>query len=101
MHNTEPLTIASPVISKKVWLADLTHTAQVVASDVMPTAIGGIATFAESRLQMANRIRLFKYPEKLAAALDVDVPDVIGFSNYCSSNRANEFEIAGLQEWMN
>lgn len=65
-----------------VWLADLTHTQQIITSDAMPAAIGGIATFAEAQLNLATRTRLFKYPEKLAAALDGELPDVIGFSNY-------------------
>ena len=66
----------------KAWLADLTHTQQLITSDVMPAAIGGIATFAETQVDLLDRIRLFKYPEKLAQALDQDIPDVIGFSNY-------------------
>jgi len=65
-----------------VWLADLTHTQQVITSDVMPAAIGSIATFTETRVSLGNRIRLFKYPERLAEALDQEMPDVIGFSNY-------------------
>jgi len=48
----------------------------------MPAAIGGIATFAEAQVHLAERIRLFKYPEKLADALESELPDVIGFSNY-------------------
>ena len=68
--------------SRRVWLADLTHTQQLVTSDVMPAAIGCIATFAEAEMQLASRIRLFKYPERLSDALEADVPDVIGFSNY-------------------
>jgi radical SAM superfamily enzyme YgiQ (UPF0313 family) len=66
----------------RVWLADLTHTQQLVTSDVMPASIGGIATFTEAHVPLAAPIRLFKYPEQLAQALDAETPDVIGFSNY-------------------
>jgi radical SAM superfamily enzyme YgiQ (UPF0313 family) len=66
----------------RIWLADLTYTQQTIAADVIPNAIGGIATFTETRLPLSAQIRLFKYPEKLAAALDAGLPDVIGFSNY-------------------
>lgn len=65
-----------------VWLADLTYTQQTIAADVIPNAIGGIATYAETRLALPEPIRLFKYPEKLAAALAGGAPAVIGFSNY-------------------
>ncbi|MBM3555578.1 MAG: radical SAM protein [Alphaproteobacteria bacterium] len=66
-----------------VWIADLTYTQQTIAADVMPNAIGGIATFAEAELDMAAPIRLFKYPEKLIEALERGpIPRVIGFSNY-------------------
>lgn len=65
-----------------VWLADLTYTQQTIAADVIPNAIGGTATYAETRLALPEPIRLFKYPEKLAAALAGDAPAVIGFSNY-------------------
>jgi radical SAM superfamily enzyme YgiQ (UPF0313 family) len=76
-----------PKLDAKVWLADLTHTQQVVACDVMPAAVGGIATFAEARIDLPGPIRLFKYPEKLAEALEQELPDVIGFSNYCWNYR--------------
>lgn len=69
--------------SPTVWLADLTYTQQTVAADVMPNAIGGIATFTEACLGLERPIRLFKYPERLVAALESDgVPQVVGFSNY-------------------
>jgi radical SAM superfamily enzyme YgiQ (UPF0313 family) len=67
----------------KVWLADLTYTQQAVSADLVPAAVGGIATFAEHHVPLETPIRLFKYPEKLAEALGADgCPDVIGFSCY-------------------
>ena len=66
-----------------VWLADLTYTQQQISAELIPQAIGGIATFTETRVKLARPIRLFKYPETLAAAIDAEgAPRVIGFSNY-------------------
>ena len=69
-------------LDANVWLADLTHTQQVIASDTIPAAVGSIATFTEARVELPSPIRLFKYPERLAEALETELPDVIGFSNY-------------------
>ena len=66
----------------KIWLVDPTYTQQQISSESMPAAIGGIATFTEEQLKLEHPIRLFKYPEKLAMALENEIPDVIGFSNY-------------------
>ncbi len=66
----------------KIWLVDPTYTQQQISSESMPAAIGGIATFTEKTLKLKYPIRLFKYPEKLAIALENEIPDVIGFSNY-------------------
>ncbi|MFA5117969.1 MAG: radical SAM protein [Candidatus Omnitrophota bacterium] len=70
----------------KVWLADLTHTGidgQSLGVDTFPLAIGCIATYAESKIQLQEPIRLFRYPHKLAQAFFQEVsPDIIGFSNF-------------------
>lgn len=71
------------VCALDVWLVDFTYTQQQVAAELIPYAIGGIATYAESRLEFDRPVRLFKYPEDLAQALaDDGAPNVIGFSNY-------------------
>src|SRR6186713_640736 len=67
----------------EIWLADLTYTQQTIAADVIPNAVGGIATYVEDALLLASPVRIFKYPEKLAEALALSGPPaVIGFSNY-------------------
>jgi radical SAM superfamily enzyme YgiQ (UPF0313 family) len=67
----------------RIWLADLTYTQQTIAADVIPNAIGGIATYTEDALSLESPIRVFKYPEKLAEALaECGAPAIIGFSNY-------------------
>lgn len=70
-------------VSSEIWLADLTYTQQTVAADVIPNAIGGIATFTEANNDIPAPIRLFKYPEKLIAAFEQGPkPRLVGFSNY-------------------
>lgn len=69
--------------SAAIWLCDLTYTQQTIASDVMPMAVGSIGAYTRAHVSPAPVVRLFKYPEALARALDEDgPPDVIGFSNY-------------------
>ncbi len=69
-------------MSIKVWLCDLCYTQQLISSDVIPAAIGEIATYCESHIPPSPEIRLFKYPEKLIEAFRIEQPQVIGFSNY-------------------
>lgn len=76
-------TAVRPRISLTTWLADLTYTQQTISAETMPQAIGGLATYAATKLDLAHPMRVFKYPEALAAALEEDgPPDVIGFSHY-------------------
>jgi radical SAM superfamily enzyme YgiQ (UPF0313 family) len=64
-----------------VYLADLTHTGQVVASNVFPLGIGLIGANILREIPGA-RVELFKYPSDLDSALQREVPDVAGFANY-------------------
>lgn len=81
--------IRSPrVVDFNVWLADLTYTQQTVAADVMPQAVGGIATYVEKQFKFKEPISIFKYPEKLSEALHSrEAPRVIGFSSYVWNHR--------------
>ncbi|MDX1429584.1 MAG: cobalamin-dependent protein, partial [Rhodothermales bacterium] len=67
----------------KIWLADLTHTQQTIASDVIPAGVGMIAEYALTKVPEISDVRLFKYPEELARAFSKEQPHLIGFSNYC------------------
>lgn len=69
-------------VGSKIWLADLTYTQQTISSDVMPAAVGCIATYTEKYLSSKPEVRIFKFPDQLALALQEDTPHVIGFSNY-------------------
>src|SRR6059036_2128064 len=64
-----------------VYLADLTHTGQLVASNTFPLAVGLIGANILREIPGA-RVELFKYPQDLDAALSREVPQVVGFSNY-------------------
>jgi radical SAM superfamily enzyme YgiQ (UPF0313 family) len=64
-----------------VYLADLTHTGQVVASNVFPLGIGLIGANIQREIPGA-RVELFKYPNDLDQALQRERPNVIGFSCY-------------------
>ena len=67
----------------KIWLADLTYTQQTISSDVVPAAVGMIAEYVAQELaNHAHDVRVFKYPEDLSAALEEEIPDVFGVSNY-------------------
>ncbi|WP_371483374.1 radical SAM protein [Kitasatospora sp. NBC_00315] len=77
-----------PWISLRVWLADLTYTQQSISSEIMPQAVGGLASYAATRMDFEYPVKIFKYPEQLARALAEDeAPDVIGFSNYIWNSR--------------
>lgn len=72
-----------PRITLTVWLADLTYTQQTISAETMPQGIAGLATYAATKMDLVHPVRIFKYPEALAAALEEDgPPDVIGFSHY-------------------
>jgi radical SAM superfamily enzyme YgiQ (UPF0313 family) len=64
-----------------VYLADLTHTGSIVASNVSPLGIGLIASFVKARMKNVE-FELFKYPSDLSRALDRKIPKVVGFANY-------------------
>ncbi|MET7773755.1 cobalamin-dependent protein [Nocardia sp. NPDC005366] len=92
-----PLTTTSPrelpTMPLRVWLVDLTYTQQGVSSETIPQAVAGLATYATTLMQFQHPVRIFKYPERLAAALAAEgAPEVIGFSNYVwNSNLARAF----------
>lgn len=71
------------MVPRAISLCDLTYTQQTIAADVMPNAIGGIATFSENAVNPPSPIKLFKYPEAVIEPLKSDgIPDDGGFSNY-------------------
>ena len=66
-----------------IWLCDLTYDQHVIAADTMPTNVGYLASYILAQSNNKNNFRLFKYPSKLAKAIDNDtLPEVIGFSHF-------------------
>jgi radical SAM superfamily enzyme YgiQ (UPF0313 family) len=65
-----------------VWLADLTHTGQSIASDSVPAGIGMLAEALHLYVPSLDELRLFKFPENLATAIESETPRILGFSNY-------------------
>lgn len=65
----------------RIYLCDFTHEGLLVASNVMPLAIGLIGANIVREIPGAE-VELFKYAGDLDAALARQVPDVVGFSNY-------------------
>lgn len=65
-----------------IYLADLTHTGQIVASNVAPLGIGLLASYLLKTHKDDVEIELFKYPSDLNEALERRIPALIGFANY-------------------
>jgi len=74
-----------------VYLADLTHTGVKVATESFPLNIGLLAAYAKKHLGDVVDIRLFKYPDKLFAALKSDPPEILGCSNYVWNSNLAEW----------
>ncbi len=64
------------------FLCDLSHTSQGINSELVPYPIGCIKSHYHAHACRPARIRLFKVPEKLLAALEEKPPSILGFSNY-------------------
>ncbi|MBN1343212.1 MAG: cobalamin-dependent protein [Phycisphaerae bacterium] len=64
-----------------IWLADLFHD-KVSVLDVVPLNLGYLASAVLKEHRDAVDLRLFKYPDRLAEALERERPDVLALSNY-------------------
>ncbi len=65
-----------------VFLCDMVHNHLGAGSYMFPLNIGYLAAYMHKQLGDGVQTRLFKYPDALLKALETEVPDVIGFSNY-------------------
>lgn len=71
----------------RIYLADLGHNLLTKSSDVYPLGVANLATFAQAhfaahRPQEPLEITLYREPQDLKRALDAQMPDVLGLSNY-------------------
>tara|TARA_A100001388_G_C28773194_1_gene505299 strand:+ start:1690 stop:3795 length:2106 start_codon:yes stop_codon:yes gene_type:complete len=82
----------------KIWLADLTYTQQSIASDVVPAGIGMIAEYTEKKITNIDKIKLFKFPETLSESLNINTPDLIGFSNYVWNSSLTDIYLKRIKE---
>ena len=69
---------------KIIYLADLTHTSQTIASEFMPYNVGCIASYFLNYSQYADmfEVELFKYPEELIEAIHDREPYAIACSSF-------------------
>lgn len=69
---------------RPVFLADLTHTAQVIGSEFMPYAVASIGAYLMAHSKHASQleIEVFKFPGDLIEALAARKPFVLALSNF-------------------
>ncbi len=68
---------------RKIFFADLTHTAQGIGAPTFPLGVSFVAAYAMQELGARDfDVQLFKFPADLEAALRTGRPDVLCLSNY-------------------
>src|SRR6516225_3450753 len=67
-----------------IYLGDLGHNQLTISSDVYPLGVANLATYARAHVEGGDRlrIRIFREPQELKAAIDVEAPDILGLSSY-------------------
>lgn len=67
-----------------IYLADLGHNQLTISSDVYPLGVANLTTYAREHVRGGERlkIRIFREPQELKAAIDAEAPDVLGLSSY-------------------
>ena len=65
-----------------IYLADLTHTGNSIASEQVPLNVALIGSYAKKIFGDKISVNLFKYPDKLLAAMKHKKPDILAVSNY-------------------
>ena len=70
-------------MKRKLFFADLTHTAQGIGAPTFPLGVSFVASYAIKELGTTDyTFRLFKFPDQLEQALREDPPDMLCLSNY-------------------
>ncbi len=70
-------------MKKKLYFADLTHTAQGIGAPTFPLGVSFVASYAIQELGTEDFVfRLFKFPTQLEEAIRTDPPDMVCLSNY-------------------
>lgn len=71
----------------RIYLADLTYNTVGLSTEVFPLNIGYIASYCKQNFGEQVEISLFKYIEKLESAIENELPDILGLSNYAWCHR--------------
>jgi len=71
-----------------IYLADLVYDS-TETNHVVPLNIACLAAYARKKLKDSVKIKLFKYPLDLEREIQLQPPDVLGFSNYSWNERLN------------
>src|SRR3989344_2043335 len=88
-------------MKRKIYFADLTHSAQGISAPTFPLGISFVVSYAKKQLGSdAYDFRLFKFSSDLNRSLKQDFPDVICFSNY-SWNKELAYTFARLLKQAN
>jgi radical SAM superfamily enzyme YgiQ (UPF0313 family) len=75
-----------------IYLADLTHTGNVISSNYFPLASGLIGSILLQEMPDIVEIEIFKYPNDLSDAIARKMPKIVGFTNYSwNCNLAYEY----------
>lgn len=78
--------------SLRIFLADLTHVGNGIATEAFPLNVGLVASYARRQFGNAVSISLFKYPEELEQHLRDAPPEILACSNYTwNSNLSYHF----------
>jgi hypothetical protein len=85
----------SPAGRRRIYFADLTHTAQGVSAATFPLGVSFVFAHARRELPDCFECKLFKMPDKLAGAIAAAPPHMLCFSNY-SWNMRLSYKIAEL-----
>lgn len=73
-----------------IWLCDLTHSYQTIATNCMPLNVGVLATYFMRYSGHPARFKLFKYAHKVReACANGPVPVVAGFANVVMNQNLN------------
>ena len=67
-----------------IYLADLGHNQLTVSSDTYPLGVASLASYLKAQEEPGEplQVRIFREPDRLRAALDESMPDILGLSDY-------------------
>jgi len=69
-------------LKKKIYIADLTHTANGLTSITFPLGTAFITSYARNIFNDSFEFKIFKFHDRLTQAIDESAPCVLALSNY-------------------